>query len=211
MTAPGSPRQMRCWPRPGSPQSPRPPAAPGRSGSAMPRTGECGTPSTGGPSWPAAKTPGPRSSTRTHGAAAKASTGPCAGSAPAGLAFCGAAGPTTATTTPPVIPGRSCSPPDPTGSAPLPNGGIRSRGQGWPQATHQGSALTSARTPPHCGMPEPLSPNHSQVDSGSLSNSPDPQLPFRFASRKYWDELSRDLKPIYTAVHAQAAAASQLA
>jgi transposase-like protein len=31
---------------------------------------------------------------------------------------------------------------------------------------------------------------------------------FRFASRKYWDELSRDLKPIYTAVHAQAAAAT---
>jgi hypothetical protein len=31
---------------------------------------------------------------------------------------------------------------------------------------------------------------------------------FRFASRKYWDELSRDLKPIYTAVHAEAAAAA---
>ena len=30
---------------------------------------------------------------------------------------------------------------------------------------------------------------------------------FRFASRKYWDELSRDLKPIYTAVHAEASAA----
>ena len=33
---------------------------------------------------------------------------------------------------------------------------------------------------------------------------------FRFASRKYWDELSRDLKPIYTAVHAEAAAAAVL-
>jgi putative transposase len=31
---------------------------------------------------------------------------------------------------------------------------------------------------------------------------------FRFASRKYWDELSRDLKPIYTAVNAEAAAAA---
>jgi putative transposase len=29
---------------------------------------------------------------------------------------------------------------------------------------------------------------------------------FRFASKKYWDELSRDLKPIYTAVNAEAAA-----
>jgi Transposase, Mutator family len=33
---------------------------------------------------------------------------------------------------------------------------------------------------------------------------------FRFASRKYWDELSRDLKPIYTAVNAEAAAAAAL-
>jgi transposase-like protein len=31
---------------------------------------------------------------------------------------------------------------------------------------------------------------------------------FRFASRKYWDQLSRDLKPIYTAVDAEAAAAA---
>ena len=31
---------------------------------------------------------------------------------------------------------------------------------------------------------------------------------FRFASKKYWDELSRDLKPIYTAVNAEAAAAA---
>jgi putative transposase len=31
---------------------------------------------------------------------------------------------------------------------------------------------------------------------------------FRFASRKYWEELGRDLKPIYTAVHAEAAAAA---
>ncbi len=31
---------------------------------------------------------------------------------------------------------------------------------------------------------------------------------FRLASRKYWDELKRDLKPIYTAVNAQAARAS---
>jgi putative transposase len=31
---------------------------------------------------------------------------------------------------------------------------------------------------------------------------------FRFASRKSWDELSRDLKPIYTAVNAEAAAAA---
>jgi putative transposase len=31
---------------------------------------------------------------------------------------------------------------------------------------------------------------------------------FRFASRKYWDGLSRDLKPIYTAVNAEAAAAA---
>ena len=31
---------------------------------------------------------------------------------------------------------------------------------------------------------------------------------FRFASRKYWDQLSRDLKPIYTAVNAEAAAAA---
>jgi putative transposase len=31
---------------------------------------------------------------------------------------------------------------------------------------------------------------------------------FRFASRKYWDELSRDLKPIYTAVNADAAGAA---
>jgi putative transposase len=29
---------------------------------------------------------------------------------------------------------------------------------------------------------------------------------FRFASRKYWDELSKDLKPIYQAVNADAAA-----
>jgi putative transposase len=29
---------------------------------------------------------------------------------------------------------------------------------------------------------------------------------FRYASRKYWDQLSRDLKPIYTAVNAAAAA-----
>jgi putative transposase len=29
---------------------------------------------------------------------------------------------------------------------------------------------------------------------------------FRYASRKYWDELSRDLKPIYRAVNAEAAA-----
>jgi transposase-like protein len=29
---------------------------------------------------------------------------------------------------------------------------------------------------------------------------------FRFASRKHWDGLSRDVKPIYTAVHAEAAA-----
>ena len=31
---------------------------------------------------------------------------------------------------------------------------------------------------------------------------------FRFASRKSWDELSRDLKPIYTAVNAEAAVAA---
>jgi putative transposase len=31
---------------------------------------------------------------------------------------------------------------------------------------------------------------------------------FRFASRKYWDELSRDLKPIYQAVNPEAAAAA---
>lgn len=31
---------------------------------------------------------------------------------------------------------------------------------------------------------------------------------FRYASRKYWDELSRDLKPIYQAVTAEAAAAA---
>jgi transposase-like protein len=31
---------------------------------------------------------------------------------------------------------------------------------------------------------------------------------FRYASRKYWDELSRDLKPIYQAVNAEAAAAA---
>jgi transposase-like protein len=31
---------------------------------------------------------------------------------------------------------------------------------------------------------------------------------FKFASRKYWDELSRDLKPIYTASNAAAAAAA---
>jgi putative transposase len=31
---------------------------------------------------------------------------------------------------------------------------------------------------------------------------------FRYASRKYWDELSRDLKPIYTAPSAEAAAAA---
>ena len=31
---------------------------------------------------------------------------------------------------------------------------------------------------------------------------------FRYASRKYWDELSRDLKPIYQAPTAQAAAAA---
>ena len=30
---------------------------------------------------------------------------------------------------------------------------------------------------------------------------------FRYASRKYWDELSKDLRPIYTAVNADAAAA----
>jgi transposase-like protein len=31
---------------------------------------------------------------------------------------------------------------------------------------------------------------------------------FRYASRKYWDALSKDLRPIYTAVNAEAAAAS---
>jgi putative transposase len=31
---------------------------------------------------------------------------------------------------------------------------------------------------------------------------------FRMTSRKYWDELKRDLRPIYTAVNAQAARAS---
>ena len=31
---------------------------------------------------------------------------------------------------------------------------------------------------------------------------------FRYASRKYWDALARDLKPIYTAVNAAAAAAA---
>jgi putative transposase len=31
---------------------------------------------------------------------------------------------------------------------------------------------------------------------------------FRFASKKCWEELSRDLKPIYTAVHAESAAAA---
>ena len=31
---------------------------------------------------------------------------------------------------------------------------------------------------------------------------------FRYASRKYWDELSRDLKPIYQAVNAEGAAAA---
>ena len=31
---------------------------------------------------------------------------------------------------------------------------------------------------------------------------------FRYASRKYWDELSRDLKPIYQAATADAAAAA---
>jgi hypothetical protein len=31
--------------------------------------------------------------------------------------------------------------------------GARSRGQGWPQATRQGLALTPARTPPHCCKP----------------------------------------------------------
>jgi putative transposase len=31
---------------------------------------------------------------------------------------------------------------------------------------------------------------------------------FRFASRKYWDQLSRDLKPIYQALNAEAAAAA---
>jgi hypothetical protein len=56
--------------------------------------------------------------------------------------------------------------------APLPNGGARSRGQGWPQATRQGSALTAARTPPHFGMSEPASANHSGVDSGSLRRTP---------------------------------------
>ena len=56
--------------------------------------------------------------------------------------------------------------------APLPNGGARSRGQGWPQATRQGPALTAVRTPPHFGMPEPPSTNHSGVDSGSLRRTP---------------------------------------
>lgn len=31
---------------------------------------------------------------------------------------------------------------------------------------------------------------------------------FRYASRRYWDELSKDLKPIYTAANAEAAAAA---
>jgi len=31
---------------------------------------------------------------------------------------------------------------------------------------------------------------------------------FRLTSRKYWDELTRDLKPIYTAVNATAARAA---
>ena len=47
---------------------------------------------------------------------------------------------------------------------------------------------------------------HDPLNSGCLihliRNS------FRFASRKCWDELSRDLKPIYTAVNAEAAASA---
>jgi hypothetical protein len=44
-------------------------------------------------------------------------------------------------------------------------------------------------------------------DRANLSHSLDPQL-LRFASRKYWNELSRDLKPVYTAVNSGTAAAA---
>lgn len=33
-------------------------------------------------------------------------------------------------------------------------------------------------------------------------------LTFRLASRRYWDQLKHDLRPIYTAVHAEAALAA---
>jgi transposase-like protein len=72
-------------------------------------------------------------------------------------------------------------------------------------------ALTPARTPPHFGMPEPRPPDLPtqlvRLTAGVclihlIRNS------FRYASRKNWDELSRDLKPIYTAGNAEAAAAA---
>ena len=82
MTARGSLRQLRCWRRSGSPPSPRPPAAPGRSGSATRRTRDCGIPLTGGPSWPAAKTlVQGRLPDRTS--RSQETKGPCADSAPA--------------------------------------------------------------------------------------------------------------------------------
>jgi putative transposase len=62
-----------------------------------------------------------------------------------------------------------------------------------------GSVESHIESPPpsllvlHPGAPQ----QHSQIRNS-----------FRFASRKYWDELSRDLKPIYTAVNAEAAAAA---
>jgi hypothetical protein len=86
-------------------------------------------------------------------------------------------------------------------------GGTRSRSQGWPQATRQGVALTAARTPPYFGMAERGTATHPRLTAGvcliHLSRNS-----FRFASKKDWDGLSRDLKPIYTAVDAEAAAAA---
>jgi hypothetical protein len=54
------PSQMRCLRRPGSPRSPKPPVAPRQVRFRYAANGGCGTPSTGGLSWPVVKTPGPR-------------------------------------------------------------------------------------------------------------------------------------------------------
>ena len=57
------------------------------------------------------------------------------------------------------------------------------------------------------GLPEVVGERLAASDRADLHHPSDPQhVPA--ASRKYWDELKRDLKPIYTAVNATAARAA---
>lgn len=57
------------------------------------------------------------------------------------------------------------------------------------------------------GLPDSVKTVSTAGYRADLQHPPDPGS-FRYVSRKYWDELSRDLKPIYTADTVAAAAAA---